>query len=83
MTMSADFLPVSGRDVMLAVNILLAVAECIRTAERIPSGHLYAMLMDRLTLAQYETIIATLKRTGLVKEVAHELIWAGPHLEAK
>lgn len=61
-----------------AVKISIAVAEMIRIAERIPSGHLYARLMEAgMTLDLYEAIIDCLKRSEIIEEKNHELIWKG------
>ena len=59
-------------------KVIQAVAEAIRAAKKIPSGHLYAALMGKLTLDQYQSIINTLKGTGLVTESFHELTWVEP-----
>jgi hypothetical protein len=66
-------------DVKAALGILTAVADAIRELGEVPSGHLYANLMSKLTLEQYEQIIGVLKSTGLVSESnAHLLTWLGP-----
>ena len=82
---AADFL--RDKRAMPAVNVVIAVTEAIRQAKRIPSGHLYVMLMDlaggMIDLPAYENMLAMLKRTGLVAETAaHELVWTGPELTA-
>ncbi len=64
-----------------AVLVILAVAETIREARTVPSGHLYAMLMDRLTIDGYRSIIATLKGAGLVSESSNLLTWIGPEIK--
>ena len=54
------------------------MAEAIRAAGSIPSGHLYAMLMDKLELHEYEALLGSLKRTDLVTETSdHMLHWNG------
>lgn len=61
------------------VETLKTLAEIIRTAGRIPSGHLYAQLAGLYTLDQYNAFIGVLKRAGLVKESGfYELLWIGP-----
>lgn len=62
-----------------AVEIIMAVAEAIRSLKSVPSGHLYARLMGSLTLDDYQSIIGVLKRTGLVSESGHLLTWTGPN----
>jgi hypothetical protein len=62
-----------------AMRIVLVVADIIREAGEIPSGHLYAALAERgMTLNNYNAILDTLKRTGLVQEANHLLTWDGP-----
>lgn len=63
-----------------AVEIIMAVAEAIRSLKSVPSGHLYARLMGSMTLDDYQAVIGVLKRTGLVSESAHLLTWTGPVL---
>jgi hypothetical protein len=60
-----------------ATSILIAIAETIRELKRIPSGHLYALLMPRMTHAQYEEAIGILERAGVVRKIDHELAWIG------
>jgi|SRR6185369_438684 len=66
------------QQVASAMQITLAVAEAIRKAGRIPSGHLYAMLIGKVDIDGYQAMIRTLKNTGLVTESMNELIWTGP-----
>ncbi len=65
-----------------AMQIILAVGDAIRELGSVPSGHLYANLMGKMSLAQYEAIIRTLKGAGLVEESAHLLTWVGPKAKA-
>lgn len=59
-------------------KVMAAVCETIREAKRIPSGTLYATLIGRMDLEAYNKMVGMLKNTGLVTEVAHELVWTGP-----
>jgi hypothetical protein len=61
-----------------AIGVLMAVGEAIRDFGSVPSGELYAFLMDKLTLDQYNNVIRILKNAGLIKEEAHLLTWSGP-----
>jgi hypothetical protein len=65
----------------MSIDTIHAIAEAIRTAGEVPSGHLYAQLMGVLDLETYTAIIAMLKRSGLVAEHGHLLTWTGPQLE--
>lgn len=64
-----------------AFMILAAVTEAVRSAGRVPSGTIYAALLGKVSLEGYQSMLRTLKGAGLVKEVAHELIWIGPVIE--
>lgn len=52
-----------------------AIRDAIREAgeEGIPSGHLYAMIMDKVSLESYNSVIDLLKRTGMISECNHLL----------
>ena len=54
---------------------VLAIAEAIRSLGTVPSGHLYARVMGKLSLDQYNQIIGMLKRQGLISETHYELKW--------
>lgn len=58
--------------------VLKEMAEAIREAEEIPSGHLYTAVMDQLPLDRYEFYIGILKGAGVVKEEYNLLTWIGP-----
>ena len=67
------------KQVRNTLQIVKAVADVIRELKSIPSGHLYARLMEyHIDLSQYESIIGLLKRAELVKEENHLLIWIEP-----
>lgn len=69
--------------VRAAFQSTLAVAEVIRELGMVPSGHLYARLMDPFSLEAYEGIINTLISAGLVRrEPSHLLVWIGPPKDA-
>jgi hypothetical protein len=63
-----------------ALNIVKAVGEAIRDCgpQGIPSGHLYAAVMDIVPLAGFQSIVTALKGAGMVKESNHLLVWIGP-----
>lgn len=61
-----------------AMATLMAVADTIRECGRCPAGVLYAGLMSRMDLEQFQSLIGILKRAGMVKEEFHELVWIGP-----
>jgi hypothetical protein len=65
-----------------ALAATAAIAETIRELGSVPSGHLYAKLVGRLSLDAYQSIIRTLVNARLVRETGHELTWIGPNPEA-
>ena len=66
-----------------AIQATAAIAETIRELGSIPSGHLYAQLLGRMSHETYASIIALLKRAELVSESGNVLRWIGPTIEAK
>ena len=60
-----------------AVEIIMAVAETIREAKRVPAGTIYSALMTQgCTIQQYEQIEGVLIGSGIVRKENHELIWS-------
>lgn len=57
------------------IALIKAILEAIREAgeKGIPSGHLYAVLMGKMSLSTYENIIASLKERGLIAESNNRL----------
>lgn len=64
--------PVQARAVIEVCN---AVYEAIEASgeQGIPSGHLYAMLMDKMRLQTYLSIIALLQKSGKITNKGHVL----------
>ena len=61
-----------------ALDKIRIIADAIREAKSIPSGHLYAIVMGAYSLEEYERIIQILVNAKLVyKSTAHMLIWEG------
>ncbi len=69
---------VTKAQVKAAMAVVLVVGETIRDLGEVPSGHLYAQLMGRFSLAEYEKIIDTLVRAGVVEKTPQHLLrWVG------
>lgn len=67
-----------------ALNVVQAIAETIRELGEVPSGELYARLVGKLDLPDYEEVIRILKETGLVTETpGHLLRWNEPQTKAQ
>lgn len=73
----------TARQVETALQVTAIVGDCIRDLGSVPSGHLYARLMDHMDLRTYEAIVAALKQAGLVSESANLLTWTGPAKESR
>lgn len=59
-----------------AFGIVLAVGDAIKSLGEVPSGHLYAQVMNHLSLEEYTRVIDILKGAKLVEETpAHLLKW--------
>ncbi len=71
----------SAKATLAMVALTATLAEATRASGKIPSGHLYSLVCDKVSIGAYELAIATLKRAGLVSESAHELTWIGPRIE--
>jgi hypothetical protein len=63
-----------------AVATIRALAETIRAAREIPSGHLYGMVRGDMTLSRYQAAIGLLKGASLVEEQNFLLRWIGPEI---
>ena len=61
-----------------AKQALLAIASTIKDLGEVPSGHLYAALMDKMSLEAYDLLIEVLVRNKVIrKEPSHLLVWVG------
>lgn len=74
--------PPTSSDLSAAVRVVGTLAEAIRAAGEIPSGHLYALTLGSFSdVGAYERAIGMLKRAGLVEERGHVLRWVGPEIK--
>lgn len=66
-------------EILGAFQIVLAIGDTIRDLGSVPSGHLYAQLMGRLSINEYEKILGILESAGQIRrESSHLLVWTGP-----
>ena len=68
--------------VTAAINAIFALSEAIREAKSIPSGHLYAVVMNHMDHHTYESFIDRLVDAGLVSRKGDVLVWVGPEIES-
>jgi hypothetical protein len=74
--------PPSKAELDKAFAVVAAVSESIRQAGKIPSGHLYAMLMGHMSLEYYESILRMLESAKLITvDSSHLIRWIGPQLQ--
>ena len=66
---------VTPDQIKASLGVLKAIADTIKELKEVPSGHLYAGVMNTLSLEEYNTVIGILKRAGLVTEVNYLLKW--------
>jgi hypothetical protein len=71
----------SKEEMVAVVQLVEAISETIRELKEVPSGHLYAHLMGKMSLSTYTSIIDILKRAKLVEEENYLLRWIGPDLK--
>ena len=70
--------PTPSQHAAAAIAVARAIGEAIRDGGPIPSGHLYAMLQDRISLNAFQTVVSILVEGGLIKSEHHLLTWIGP-----
>lgn len=61
-----------------AEEMVIAIGNAIKELGSVSSGHLYAELMGKMSLREYEKIISILKDAKVIKKVNYLLIWTGP-----
>lgn len=66
------------RAVRQQIALLQIIAEAVWEAGSIPSGHLYAAMVGKVTLSAFESLVAQLCRTGLIRQNGYVLTWTGP-----
>ena len=59
---------------MKLVEVMGLVASVIKELGSIPSGHLYAQLMDKMSLDSYEKMTGALERMGIIRIDGNHLI---------
>lgn len=67
----------SAQDVQAVLQVVMIVRDAIKEAgdQGLASGHLYAVLMGKMSLETYTSIIETLKASGMVRESGHVLYY--------
>lgn len=71
---------IDREQIVLGVQATGAIAEAIRELGTVPAGTLYAHLMSKFSIQQFDAIIAILVKAGLVSNIGHQLRWIGPQI---
>jgi hypothetical protein len=66
------------KELSAGLQAIKAIADAIKELGSVPSGHLYAQVMNHLSLQAYEKIILILVNGGLVENTGNLLTWKGP-----
>lgn len=59
------------------LGVVSAIGAAIKDLKRVPNGHLYAMVMGKMTLESYTMVIDILVTAGVVEIKNNELVWVG------
>jgi hypothetical protein len=70
-------MPVTREQVLAGLDIMRGVIETIRDAGQVPSGTVYAALMNTMDLPAYDKMLDLILGTGLVRRDGHMLTWVG------
>lgn len=62
-------------DIKQGLEIIQAIAGAIKDLKNVPSGELYAQVMNYLTLDQYNKVIDILKNAGVITVNNHLISW--------
>lgn len=68
-------------EVKAAIQIILTVSSLIKELGQVPSGELYAMLLEPLPKMSCETylrMIDKIREAGLIRVDNHLITWIGP-----
>lgn len=72
---------VTKEQVRGAVDVVVTIAEAVRSLGEVPSGELYAVAMSAgLSLETYNKVLGILERAKLVENKGHLLRWVGPEI---
>ena len=61
-----------------ALSMAIILADTIRELKEVPEGHLYAHIMNHLSLDQFDGRMRLLVNAGVIKISNHLITWTGP-----
>lgn len=68
----------TSHELQRTIKAMHALSEAIRELGEVPSGHLYAHLLGRMSLSAYMSMIDALAGATLITRRNHLLVWIGP-----
>lgn len=72
--MAHEFTPEQRRAAILVIQV---IADIIRTTSPTPAGHVYAGVMEHMSLQTFGWIIEGLVEAKVIRKEGHLLIWIG------
>ena len=69
---------ITREEIQSALAKTKLIADAIKEAGSIPSGHLYAVVMSAFSLSEFEKIVGLLIRADLITKSMNVLTWKGP-----
>ena len=60
------------------LELIQAIAETIKELGSVPAGHLYARLMDKMSIETFQTIVDTLVKAKIIENKGFLLTYIGP-----
>ena len=65
----------SNTQIKALIAAIQALGDAIKELKNVPSGHLYAQVMGKMNIENYQYCIDVLKKAGKVKEENYLLSW--------
>jgi endo-1,4-beta-mannosidase len=62
------------------MNLVTVIGSGIQKLGGIPSGYLYAQMMDMVSIDEYQLVLATLVKLKVISVKNHYITWIGPAL---
>ena len=66
---------ITPAELKAGINTIKVMADAVKELGHVPSGHLYAMVMGKLSLEAYERILGILTNAGLIEVKGNEIFW--------
>lgn len=63
------------------IGVIHIISETIRELKQVPSGYLYAQVMNHVTATQYAKILEILTNAQVITISNHLITWVGPKPE--